>query len=292
MNTGLIPLRTEDECIQAEKYLKYLVKEHKWIKDSKAPREEIKSELKELLSELKTLVEQYQLLKEKRELLTEDTKSKGESETELNEEMKQLKIKQRELLKRIHDLIIKDQLIAKGEYQAELIENIKENLVLVEQFRATQEKHSLADIIKGFFTHPRKTMHYLQRKNMVSWANRNRVAQRARCLSLETPNEVMDYMRQTYKFEGITLPEKEEVVEETALVLAEDFRTPAYERMQRMVMGHIQYALTRKDRTASEARQQEQNHEGIEHSNEEKSVTRAKKTIEPDRKSGEKGKDI
>lgn len=197
MYKGLVKLKSEEEYEAKKAELKYYVEEYTWISNSKEPLKDITLRMRSMLDKL---------------------------EKEENQDV------QTELLKNIHALQVKYTTIKKGEYVPTLKQNITASLVLIEQYEASLEKHSPLKIAFGMVSGNPEIKSYLQRRFIVSSANRNYAAPSAVDLRLEKMEDILEYIDKNYNLVEIKLP-----TSETGLVLVNDeLENPVKQRIQDM----------------------------------------------------------
>lgn len=197
MYKGLTKLKSEEEYEAKKAELKYYVEEYTWISNSKEPLKDITLRMRSMLDRL---------------------------------EKEESKDAQTDLLKNIHALQVKYTTIKKGEYVPTLKQNITACLVLIEQYEASLEKHSPLKIALGMISGNPEIKSYLQRRFMVSSANRNYAAPSAVDLRLEKMEDILEYIDKNYNLVEIKLP-----TSETGLVLVNDeLENPVKQRIQDM----------------------------------------------------------
>lgn len=208
MYKGLEKIKTYEEYGEKKQELKYYVDEYSWITKSKEPLIDITNQIKALL----------------RELDDEDI----------------TKEKQLEILKAIHLSQIKYLRVKKDEYLSILKRNITATFIIIEQYEASIEKHSLFKKIIGVITGNAEIKSYFQRKYMLSKANDNRVAPSAVNLSMENIEDILGYIEQNYNLVDVKIPK-----EETALIPIGDveFENPVQKQVQEKTEAFIESQL-------------------------------------------------
>lgn len=208
MYKGLEKIKTYEEYDEKKQELKYYVGEYSWITKAKEPLVDITNQMKTLLGKL-------------------------DDEDITKEE-------QLEVLKGIHLLQIKYLKVKRDEYLSTLKRNITATFILVEQYEASIEKHSLWEVITGVATGSAEIKSYLQRKYMVSKVNDNRVAPSAVNLSMENIEDILGYIEQNYNLVDVKIPK-----EETALVPIEDVEmdNPVQKQVQEKTEAFIESQL-------------------------------------------------
>lgn len=197
MYKGLTKLKSEEEYEAKKAELKYYVEEYTWISNSKEPLKDITLRMRSMLDRL---------------------------EKEENKDV------QTDLLKAIHALQVKYITIKKEEYIPTLKQNITASLVLIEQYEASLEKHSPLKIAFGMLSGNPEIKSYLQRRFIVSSANRNYAAPNAVDLRLEKMEDILEYIDKNYNLVEIKLP-----TSETGLVLVnEEVENPVKTKIQEM----------------------------------------------------------
>lgn len=160
-------------------------------------------EYNKLKNELKAEVEEYVALSENSSAIDI---IKNEFETTINSLDKNTSDEDKaNILKKACLLETKYNGLKDGTYLAALKRNITANLIRIEQYEAEIEKVSFMKIVAGILKNDNQIKQYIQRRFMISIANRDGVAPAAVDLVLEDPGKVMKYIieNKKYNFVGI-----------------------------------------------------------------------------------------
>lgn len=183
---GLDKLKSEEEYREAKKDFEYYMSEYEWFSNSKDPKGEIENELRMCSKELHVDMERDE---------------------------------ERSLLSKIQTLKTKYIRVARGEYAANLKENISALLLMIEQYEAANEKRNFSDLTKGIFKSDPATKEYLKKKYMLAWSNMYGITKAPESLCVEPMEDILDYMAKNYDLVDIDLSDRKDGKEETALAI-------------------------------------------------------------------------
>lgn len=224
MYKDLTKIKTKEEYESTKTELQSYVDEYSWLVSTPNPKKEIAEEMKGLVESLE-----------------------GENTRE----------EQLDILSRIHRLQVKYTSISTGEYESDLKRNITATLVVIEQYEAMQEERKFGDICLGVIKGDADTKNYLQRRFMVSSANKNGAAPNAINLGLEKADNILDYIAKNYQLVNIKIDKGE-----NALVPTEEISNRVQERVQQMSDKFIDEQLEakgiKKEQKVSEQKNPEQ----------------------------------
>lgn len=198
-------IKTQDEYEKAKRRLEYYVKEYAWLQQSENPRQEVREELQKLMPMVQG----------------------NHSESE------------RYYLRCINLLINKDRQIKEDVYLANVRRNITALLVTTRQYEQSQKDYSILDILKGIIRRDQTVLQDMKLDGMFSRIMTFGNVPGEEDLSLQSPDDLVQYIGKTCRLVGIPMPSPEEAKENMALVPVEGSPSRYQDFISQMVDDYV-----------------------------------------------------